>query len=200
MSKGVVDKSMVSVLVLGDKLVSEERFMLHAQSVFESEYVSTGSNDIEKKKATQKFTKRLNAMSKDMDNLHEAKSTLMGVLREFKCAYLIVCNEIGYVYLAKQYASLDYALKEYAKVVKAQKNNPELLELIEPFKFVLEASAFDMMQKDFAYLECVVKERQELSKEKEPEFKPRSSFSSSPDWDEVKEAYKQQLTALKAVK
>lgn len=200
MSKGSVDSSMVSVLVLADKLVAQERFMLHAQAVFESEFVSSGSNDIEKKKSTQKFTKRLNAMSKDMDDLHKVKSLLLATLRDFKCAYSIVCNEIGYVFLAKQYASLDYSLKEYAKVVKAQKNNPEILELLAPFSFVLEANAFDMMQKDFCYIEKVVKERQEKSKEKEPDFKPRSSFTFTPDWDEVKLAYKQQLAKLKESK
>lgn len=200
MSKVSVDSSKVLALVLGSKLVSQERFMLHAQSVFESEFVSVGENDIEKKKVTQKFTKRLNAMAKDMDDIHKAKSGLLSVLKEFKCAYSIVCNDIGYVYLAKLYAGLDYALKEYSKVIKAQKNNPELVELLSPFSFVLEANAFDMMQKDFVYLEEIVKQRQAESKKKEPDFVPRSEVGDAPDWDAVKVAYKKRLTELKETK
>lgn len=200
MSKVSVDSSMVSALVLGASLVSQERFMLHAQSVFESEFVSVGENDVEKKKVTQKFTKRLNAMAKDMDDLHKAKSGLVGVLKEFKCAYSIVCNDIGYVYLAKLYAGLDYALKEYSKVVKAQKNNPELIELLSNFSFILDANAFEMMQKDFAYLEGIVKARQAESKANEPDFVPRSEVGDTPNWDDVKVAYKKRLTELKESK
>jgi len=200
MSKVSVDSSKVAVLSLAAALVGQERFMLHAQAVFESEFVSVGENDIEKKKVTQKFTKRLNAMAKDMDNLHNAKSALMGVLKDFGCAYVIVRNDVGYVYLAKLYAALDYALKEYAKVVKAQKNNPELLELLAPYGFVLEANAFEMMQQDFAYLEGVMKERQAESKAAYPDFEPRSVVSNKPDWDEVKAAYKKRLSELKEKK
>lgn len=200
MSKVCVDSSKVLALCLGSNLVSQERFMLHAQAVFESEFVSAGDNDIEKKKVTQKFTKRLNAMAKDMDDIHKVKAGLLAVLKEFKYAYSIVCNDIGYVYLAKIYAGLEYVLKEYSKVVKSQKNNPELLDLLAPFGFVLEANAFDMMQKDFVYLEEIVKERQAESKKKEPYFVPRSEVGHAPDWDAVKVAYKKRLTELKEQK
>lgn len=200
MSKVSVEQSKVAVLVLAGSLVSQERFMLHAQSVFESEFSSVGDNDIEKKKSTQKFTKRLNAMSKDMDDLHKAKSGLIGALKEFNCAYSIVCNDVGYVYLAKLYAGLEFALKNYSKIVKSQKNNPELLDLLSPFSFVLEANAFEMMQKDFDYLEGIIKERQIRSKEKEPDFVPRSVVSDKPNWDDVKESYKKRLSELKESK
>lgn len=190
----------VSAIALLDALAKDFRFYLHPQALMESIFVPVGTNDIEKKKSTDKFTKRLRVMSPDMDLLHNARSALMGIKNDFKTTYKLISNEIGFNTLAKQYATLDFYLKDYVKIVKQQKKNPELLESLEDFSYLLEINVFEMMKKDFETIQPTLVARQEYSKKTWPDFVPRTENKSEPQWEKVNECYKEQLKKLKEKK
>lgn len=188
----------VEVLSLLNSLAKNYRFYLHSQALMESEFTPVGNNDIEKKKSTDKFTKRLRAMSVDMDALHKIRSSIISLKNDFLTAYKLSSNELGYNCLAKLYASLDYHVKEYGKLVKQQqKKNPELWESVEEFSVLNDLNVFDMMKRDFDYLEPIIIERQEHSKKQWPDFVPRKEIKSSPEWEVVKEKYKEQMKKMK---
>lgn len=189
MKKETLENVTLKVLELHTLLSQSEKFTMYPQVIFEGNFVSVG-NDIEKKKQTQKFTKRLNVIMKDMDQLHSVRHNILNILSGFKCTYLIIRNDLGYSSLAKQYSQLGKALKEYAKVMKAQKNNPEMLELSEDFKFLETLNVFDLMREDLTAFQPTIQKRVELSKEQYPDFVPRSGSTSEIDWDQVKEDYK----------
>lgn len=179
----------LKVLDLFEVVSSAENFKLHPQVIFESAFVSVG-NDIEKKKQTQKFSKRMNVMMKDMDDLHALRSKVVSVLRDFYCHFVIVSSDYGYSSIAKHYATLARAVKDYTKFMKSQKKNPEIIELGEEFKFLEELNVFDLMREDLMSFQPVVQGRIDAHKEKYPDFVPRSEVTAEINWDAVKEAYK----------
>lgn len=179
----------LKVLGLFEVISSAENFNLHPQVIFESEFVSVG-NDIEKKKQTQKFSKRMNVIMKDMDDLHSLRSKIVSVLRDSYCHFVIVSCDYGYASIAKHYAALGRAVKDYTKFMKSQKKNPEIIELGEEFKFIEELNVFDLMREDLMSFQPVVQARIDAHKEKYPDFVPRSEVTAEINWDVVKEAYK----------
>lgn len=179
----------LKVLDLSELMSNSENFRLHPQVIFESEFVSVG-NDIEKKKQTQKFSKRMNVMMKDMDELHTLRSKVVSVLSGFHCLFALVSTDYGYSSIARQYAVLARAVKEYAKFMKSQKKNPEIVDLGEEFKFLETLNVFDLMREDITAFRPVVQSRIKEHENKYPDFVPRSVVTSEIDWDVVKEAYK----------
>lgn len=184
-----INLAKIKVVALFYKLKASENFNLHPQAVFESEFVSVG-NDIEKKKQTDKFTKRLRAMSKDMDDVHVSRAKIMSVLRDFPCLFKLVANNHGYGVIAKQYGLLSKALKDYAKVMKAQKKNPEIVELQKDYVELETLNVFDLMMEDLKDFVPVVEEKIQASKQKYPDFVPRSEVSSVIDMEVIKVSFK----------
>lgn len=182
-------KNTLQVLSLNEKLKNSENFQLHPQVVFESQFVAIG-NDIEKKEQTDKFTKRLRAMMRDMNLLHELHSNIMNSLKDFKVYYKLVNSNFGYSILAQQYALLEKSLKNYNKFVKSQKHNPEILTLCEEFNDLVEINVFEMMLSDLDVFKDEVENRIKQHSEKYPDFKPRSEVSSEVDFEKIKKAYK----------
>lgn len=188
------------VLELCESLKNAERFRLHPNAVFESEFVASSSDDIEKKKETDKFTKRLRVMMPDMDKMHELRSQIVNCLAGFPVLFKIVNTNFGYSALAKQYSALEKSLKAYSKFMKSMKShskvtkspnkNSELIEFAKDFDYICEINVFTMMLEDLEVLSKEVDSRIEEHKKAHPEFVPMSEVSAGIDFEVVKAAYK----------
>lgn len=179
------------VIELGLSLKSSEHFRLHPNAVFESEFVAVSTDDIGKKKETDKFTKRLRAMMPDMDKMHELRSQIINCLTGFSVSFKIVNTNFGYSALAKQYSALEKALKAYSKFMKGQKKNPELIEFAKDFEYIGEINVFTMMLEDLESFSLTVAERIKKHKKDYPDFVPMSEVSAEIDFEVIKVAYKE---------
>lgn len=182
-------KSELFVLELLSSLSQKENFRLHPVVIFESDFIAVG-DDIEKKKQTAKFTKRLRVMNDAMNTLHELRSNIMNCLRDFAVYYKMVGTNFGYAILAKQYGALEKVLKAYNKFLNSQANNPEIVELCEQFPELNDLNVFDLMLSDLEKFKPEVEDRIAESKKRYPDFVPNSEVSAEINFDVLKKSFK----------
>lgn len=192
-----VDYEKVKVLKLRREM-ELKNFTFHPLVFLEESFVPAGETDMEKRKSTLAFTKKLNSLSSDLDTLFEKKFQVYTALTEFKCVYKLMETEEAFNYLAKLYAGLDYSLQELNKFLKSQKNAPELLNDVKEFDELLSLNVWETMAEDFKYMEPVCEQRLNVSKERFPKYEFWSKHSV--DWDKVKENYKESLKQKKQKK
>lgn len=192
-----VDYDKVAVLKLS-KLMKEKNFTFHPLLALEDNFEPVGKDDMEKRKATIAFTKKLNSLSKALDESFDKKFKVYSSFHEFKCVYKLMESATAFNYLAKLYAALDYSLQELNKFLKSQKNVPEVMQDFNGFEELLELNVWDTMNKDFEYFQTVTAKRLARSKERFP--KHDMWEQSEPNMEKVKELYKETLKKLKESK
>lgn len=192
-----VDYNKVTVLRLSS-FMKGNNFTFHPIMALEDNFNPVGDTDMEKRKSTLAFTKKLNSLSKTLDEAFDKKFKVHASFHEFKCVYKLMESETAFNYLAKLYAGLDYSLQELNKFLKSQKNSPEVMQDFEKFEELLTLNVWETMNNDFEYFKVITHKRLERSKERFPNHDMWES--SQPDMEKVKELYKETLKKLKESK
>lgn len=170
--------------------------VLKFKEEFKRDFIEYPPNNIEEEIDNMpkkgKLLKQLNEAKPAFDKIWKQSLKVSEVLGQFNYLYFSVFTNDGMRSLMKQYAALQYEMKELDKYVKGVKNIPMVVDYYKNHLEALKVNVFDMMREDLNALEPFVENRRkEANEEYDWDFESIGFELLLPEYKEFLNTYKE---------